>query len=100
MHVYTVVKLFPLGTVDDQMHNCTRPLALCNSASGRQPHLRVIVLTILQTGMKITVYYKLYSEVNQYRYWLEINIINWSKVSCIQLRSNQIHLPVKVQYIK
>ena len=32
------------------MHDCSWPLASCNSASGRQGHLRVLVLTILQTG--------------------------------------------------
>ena len=47
-----VVKLLPLGTVNDLMHYCTPPSALCNSASGRPRHLGVIVLNILQTGMK------------------------------------------------
>ena len=35
-----------------RLHYCTRPSASCNSASGRPRHLGVIVLTILQTGMK------------------------------------------------
>ena len=30
----------------------TQPWASCNSASGRARHLKVIVLSILQTGMK------------------------------------------------
>ena len=44
------------GTVGDLMQfnlvYCTRPKSSCNSASGRPWHLGVIVLTILQTGMK------------------------------------------------
>ena len=50
MPVCSIVKLLPLGTVDDLMHYCTWPSASCNSASGRPWHLGVIVLTILQTG--------------------------------------------------
>ena len=50
--VSSIVKLFPLGTVDDLMHHCTRPSTLCDSASGRPRHLGVMVLTIQQTGMK------------------------------------------------
>ena len=30
----SIVKLLPLGTVDDLMHYCTRPKARCNNASG------------------------------------------------------------------
>ena len=52
MPVCSIVKLLPLGAVDDLMHYCTQPKALCNSASGRPWHLGAIVLTILQTGMK------------------------------------------------
>ena len=52
MPVCSIVELLPLGTVDDLMHYCTQPSASCNSASGRPRHLGVIVLTILQTGMK------------------------------------------------
>ena len=52
MPVCSIVKLLPLGTVDDLMHYCIRPSASGNSASGGPRHLRVIVLTILQTGMK------------------------------------------------
>ena len=54
MPVCSIVKLLPLGTVDDLMHYCTRPLASCNSALGRLRHLGAIVWTILhvQTGMK------------------------------------------------
>ena len=47
MPVCSIVKLLPLGTVDDLMSS-----ASCNSASGRPRHLGVIVLTILQMGMK------------------------------------------------
>ena len=52
MPVCSIVKLFTLGTVDDLTHYSTRPSASCNSASGRPRHLGVIVLTILQTGIK------------------------------------------------
>ena len=52
MPVCSIVKLLPLGTVDDLMHYCTRPSASCNSASCRPRHLGVIVLTILHTGIK------------------------------------------------
>ena len=52
MPAFSIIKLLPLGTVDDLMHFCTRPSALCNSASGLPRHLGVIVLTMLQTGMK------------------------------------------------
>ena len=52
MPVCSIVKLLPLSPMDDLMHYRTRPSASCNSASGRPRHLRVIVLTILQTGMK------------------------------------------------
>ena len=52
MSVCSIVKQLPLGTIDDLMHYCTWPSALCNSASGHPRHPRVIVLTILQTGMK------------------------------------------------
>ena len=54
MHVCSIVKLLPLGTVDDLVHYCTRPMTSCNSASGRPRHLGVIVLTILQTGILLT----------------------------------------------
>ena len=50
--VCRVVKLLPLTTVGDLIHYCTRPSASCNSASGRPRHLRVSVLSLLQTGMK------------------------------------------------
>ena len=49
MPVCSVVKLLPLGAVDDLMHYCTRPSASCYSASDRPQHVGVIVLTILQT---------------------------------------------------
>ena len=49
--VCRIVKLLPLGAGEDLMHYCTRQ-NLCNSASGRARLLRVITLTILQTGMK------------------------------------------------
>ena len=52
MPVGRLVKLLPLGTVDDLMHNCIRPSASCSSSSGRPWHLGVIVLTILHTGKK------------------------------------------------
>ena len=52
MPVCSIVKLLPLGTVDDLMHYCTRPSVSCNSASGRPQPLGVIIWTILQTGMK------------------------------------------------
>ena len=52
MPVCSIVKLLPLGTVDNLMYYYTRPSAFCNSASGRPRHFGVIVLTILQTGMK------------------------------------------------
>ena len=52
MHICRIVQLLPLGTVDDLMHHCTQLSASCNSASGHPWRLRVIVLTILQTGMK------------------------------------------------
>ena len=35
------------------MHYYTRPSASCNSASGRPRHLWLIVLTVLQTDMKL-----------------------------------------------
>ena len=53
MALSSIVKLLPLGTVDDLMNYCTQPSASCNSASGRPPHLGLIVLTILKTGMKL-----------------------------------------------
>ena len=53
MPVCSIVKLLPLGTLDDLMHFCTRPSASFNSAPGRPRHLGVIVLTMLQTGMKV-----------------------------------------------
>ena len=43
MPVCSIVKLLPLGTVDNLMHYCTQPSASCNSASGRPRHLGVIV---------------------------------------------------------
>ena len=52
MPVCSIVRLSPLGAVDNQMHYCTQPTASCNSASGRLHHLGLTVLTILQTGMK------------------------------------------------
>ena len=51
-------RYFGLGTVDDLMHYCTRPSASCTSASDRPRHLGVIVLTILQAGMKYLFYYQ------------------------------------------
>ena len=58
MPVCSIVKLLPLGTVDDLVHYCTWfPSAKCNSASGRPRHLGVIVLTILQTGMKLELFF-------------------------------------------
>ena len=44
MPVCIIDKLLHLGTMDDLMHYCTLPSASCNSASGRPPHLRVIVI--------------------------------------------------------
>ena len=52
MPVCRIVKLLPLCNVDDLMDYCTRPSASFNSASGCPQQLRVIVLTILQRGMK------------------------------------------------
>ena len=52
MPVCSIVRLLPIGAIDDLMQYFTRPTALCNSASGRPQHRGVIVLTILQTGMK------------------------------------------------
>ena len=49
---FSIVKLLPLGTVDELMHYCTWPSASCNSASGPARHLEEIVLTILQKDMK------------------------------------------------
>ena len=49
---FSIVKLLPLGTVDDLVHYSTQPAASCNSASGSPRHLGVIVSTIQQTGMK------------------------------------------------
>ena len=45
MSVCTIVKLLPLGTMDDLIHYYTWPSASCNSASGRPRHLGLIVLT-------------------------------------------------------
>ena len=52
MPVCSIVRLLPIGAMDDLMQYFTLPTALCNSASGGPPHRGVIVLTILQTGMK------------------------------------------------
>ena len=46
MPVCSIVRVLPLGTVEELMHYYTPPSASCNSASGRPGHLRVIVLTI------------------------------------------------------
>ena len=46
-------KLLPLGTVDDLMHYCTRPSALCNSASGRPWHLFVVHGTTNRHGITV-----------------------------------------------
>ena len=53
MSVCSIVKLFPLGTVDDLIHYYNRPSASCNSASGRPQHPVILLLTILQAGMKL-----------------------------------------------
>ena len=45
MPVCSIVKLLPLGTVDDLIHYYTRPSASCNSASGRPRNLGLIVLS-------------------------------------------------------
>ena len=50
MPICSIVKLLPLGPLEDLMYYCTWPSALYNSASGHPRHLGVIVLTILQTG--------------------------------------------------
>ena len=55
MLVCSLVKLLPLGIVDDLMDYFTRPSALCNGASGRPRHLGIIGLTIHRH--EITVYY-------------------------------------------
>ena len=64
MPVCTIVKVLPLGTVDDLMHSCTRLSASCNSPSGRPRHLGVIVLTILQTDLKQMYTSQNYVEIN------------------------------------
>ena len=59
MPVCSIVKLLPLGTVDDLMHYCTRPSASCNSASGRPWHLGVIVYSYFMPVCSIVYKYNI-----------------------------------------
>ena len=89
MPVCSIVKLLPLGTVDDLMHYCTRPSALGNSASGRPRHLGVIVWTnSIQTSRTVLAYKTWFCLFSVYRnpfimFWSHFFVLKLGVYVCL-----------------